>query len=303
MGIISSSNHPKLHWPGVKAIWGQVYNEHQKEYPDLFDIDTSTKGWEEDVKITAHPLAPIQGEGESVSYASDSQSYVTRYTHVGYGLGFIVTRIELADNQYPIVAKRRAKANAFSMRQTKEVVSANVYNRAFSSNYPGGDGVAILSDSHPDDQGGTWSNILATPADLSEVALEDLLTQIMTSEDGLGNKINIMPMSLHIHPSNWWEANRILKSVLQSNSAENNINVLKATNALPKGIKMNHYFTDTDAWFVRTNIQNGMIMYNRENFPLKKDNDFATDNCLAKSYMRFSVGNTDPLGLFGSAGA
>lgn len=303
MGVISTSNHPKLYWPGIKAIWGQVYNEHPPEYKDLYDIESSSKGWEEDVKVTNFPIAVRQDEGESVTYASDGQQYVTRYTHVGYGLGFIVTRIEIADNQYPVVAPRRAMANAFSMRQCKEIVSANVYNRAFNASYAGGDGVAILSESHPDDNGGTWSNILSTPADLSELALEDVLTMINTAEDGMGNKINIRPKCLLVHPNSWWEANRILKSTLQSNSAENNINVLKATNALPSGVKMNHYFTDTDAWFIRTDVQRGMIMYNRENFPLRKDNDFATDNALAKSYMRFSVGNTDPLGLYGSSGA
>lgn len=302
MAIITTGNHPKALWPGIKAWWGRQYGEHQVEYTDLFDTDTSKKNYEEDVQLTGFGLAPIKAQGASVSYDSETQGFTTRYTHVAYALGYIVTREERDDSLYVEVSKRRAQANAFSMRQTKEIVAANVYNRATTAGYTGGDGIVLLSASHTS-TAGTWSNILTTAADLSEAALEDLLIQIMTATNDKGLKIALMPQSLHIHPSEWFNANRILKSTLQNDTANNAVNVLKMVNALPKGIKMNHYFTDTDAWFVRTNAPRGMICYDRAKDELKMDNDFSTDNALAKSYERYSFGWTDPRGIFGSVGA
>jgi hypothetical protein len=302
MAVITTGNHPKALWPGVKAWWGRQYGEHQVEYTDLFDVDTSKKDYEEDVQLTGFGLAPIKTQGGSVSYDSETQGFTTRYTHVAYALGYIVTREERDDCQYVEVSKRRAQANAFSMRQTKEIVAANIYNRATTAGYTGGDGVVLLSASHTS-TAGTWSNILTTAADLSEASLEDLLIQIMTATNDKGLKIALMPQSLHIHPNEWFNANRILKSTLQNDTANNAVNVLKMVNALPKGIKMNHYFTDTDAWFVRTNAPRGMICYNRAKDELKMDNDFSTDNALAKSYERYSFGWTDPRGIYGSAGS
>lgn len=302
MAVITTGNHPKALWPGIKAWWGRQYNEHQVEYTDLFDVDTSKKNYEEDVQLTGFGLAPIKAQGASVSYDSETQGFTTRYTHVAYALGYIVTREERDDSLYVEVSKRRSQANAFSMRQTKEIVAANIYNRATTAGYTGGDGVVMLSASHTS-TAGTWSNILTTAADLSEASLEDLLIQIMTATNDKGLKIALMPQSLHIHPNEWFNANRILKSTLQNDSANNAVNVLKMVNALPKGIKMNHYFTDTDAWFVRTNAPRGMICYNRAQDELKMDNDFSTDNALAKSYERYSFGWTDPRGVYGSPGA
>lgn len=302
MGVISTSNHPKALWPGIKAWWGRSYDEHTEEFKDLFDIESSQRNYEEDVQLTGMGLAPVKAQGASTHYDSETQGFVTRYTHIAYSLGYICTREEIADNLYEMVSKRRAQANAFSMRQTKENVAANVYNRAFNSDYTFGDNKELLATDHPS-EAGTWQNELSTAADLSEASLEDLLILIMTATNDKGLKISLMPKSLHIHPNNWFEANRILKSTLQNDTANNATNVLKMVNALPEGIKMNHYFTDTDAWFVRTNAPRGMIMYEREFEPLKEDNDFDTDNAKAKSYMRFSVGATDPRGLYGSAGA
>ena len=302
MSVITTSNHPKALWPGVKAWWGRTYDEHQEEYKDLFDIDSSNRNYEEDVQVTGFGLAPIKAQGASVAYDTETQGYTTRYTHVAYALGYICTYEEIKDNLYEVVSRRRAQANAFSQRQTKEIVAANVYNRAFNSSYTGGDGVELCATTHTS-TAGAWSNELATPADLSEASLEDLLTQIMTTENDRGHKISLMPKSLHIHPNEWFNANRILKSTLQNDTANNAVNVLKLVNALPDGIKMNHYFTDSDAWFVRTNAPRGMIMYQRDSYSLKQDNDFDTDNAKAKSYDRYSVGWTDPRGIFGSAGA
>ena len=271
------------------------------EYPDLFEVETSGQAYEEDVEITGFGLAPVKPEGGSVIYDSETQGPVTRYTHVAYGLGFIVTHEELKDNLYEVVAKRRAKALAFSMNQTKETVPANVYNRGFSSGYTFGDGKAMLVIDHPT-LSGDQSNILANAADFSETALEDLLIQIMKTTNNRGLKINLMGRSLHVAADSWFEANRVLKSVLQNDTANNAINVLKSTNALPEGIKINHYFTDSDAWMVRTNCPTGQMMYKREATSFTQDNDFDTDNEKAKCYMRFSVGSTDFRGVFASPG-
>lgn len=301
-GLIATGNHPAALWPGVKAWWGRTYNEHTVEWTDLFETDTSSMHHEEDVQVTGFGLAPIKPEGQGVSYDSESQGFTKRYTHVTYALGYIVTKEEQSDNLYPVVSKRRAQANAFSVRQTKENVGANVYNRCVTSGYNGGDGVVLLSASHTS-KAGNWSNILAPAADLSEVSLEDLCIQIMGMTNDRGLKISLMPRSLHVHRNEWFNANRILKSVLQSGTANNDINVLKATNAIPEGIKVNHYFTDPDAFFLRTNAPRGMIAFQRWPMEFTQDNDFDTENAKAKSVERYSFGWTDPRGLVGSIGA
>lgn len=303
-GVINTGTHPKLLWPGIHTVWGQLYDAHPQEYGDLFDIETSKKAYEQDVQVTGFGLATVKGQGAPIQYDGEEQGYVSTYTHVAYALGYIVTYEEIQDNLYKEVATRRAKANAFSINQTVETVAALIYNDGFTGSYfLGADGVSLLNASHPQVSGGTFSNLLTTPADLSEVALENLSIQIMNMTMDKGLKIAAMAESLHVSTSDWFNANRILKSVLQNNTALNAINVLKATNAMPKGIKMNHYFTDTDAWFVRTNVPNGMTMFWRQKPQFDQDNDFDTKNAKAATYMRFSLGNTDPRGIFGSPGA
>src|SRR5574343_669131 len=252
-GNISTASHPKALWPGVKAWWGQVYNEHPEEYVDLFDKDTCSQNYEEDVQLTGFGLAPRKSEGAGTSYDSEIQGFVTRYTHVAYALGYIVTKEELDDNLYEKVSKKRAAALAMSFRQTKENVAANVYNRAFNGTYVGGDGVALCSTAHPNVTGGTSSNKPAVDVDLSEAALEDAVVQFMGYQNDRGLLIQVMPQSLHIARQEHFNAHRILKSVYQSGTANNDINVLAATNAFPKGVKLNHYFTSPHAWFIRTN--------------------------------------------------
>lgn len=303
-GVINTGSHPKLLWPGVYATWGQVYEEHAKEYEDLYDIRNSDKAYEQAVEVTPFGLAPVKPQGSPVTYDSEIQGSVTTYQHIAYALGYIVTFEELRDNLYKEVATRRARGNAFSMNQTIETVAAFLYNNAFSSTYyTTGDGQALISASHTSPLGGTFSNALSPSADLEEASIEDLTIQIMLATNDAGNKISIMPESLHVSAYEWYNANRILQSVLQSNTANNNINVLKATNALPKGIKMNHYFTTPGAWFIRTNCPEGMTMFWRDKPMFDQDNDFDTKNAKAASYMRFSVGATDPRGIYGSAGA
>lgn len=300
-GIINTGNHPKLLWPGVHAIWGQVYNEHPVEYTDLYDLETSDRAYEEDVQVTGFGLAPVKPEGKAGYFDSENQGPVTRYTHIAYALGYMVTHEEMSDNLYMEVASRRAKANAFSMAQTVETVCAFLYNNAFSTTYfTTGDGKALIASDHVRTSGGSYSNALTPAADLAEASLEDLSIQIMQAQNDRGLNISIMPQSLHIAPSEWFNANRILKSTLQSDTANNNVNVLKATNAFPKGIKLNHYFTSPSSWFVRTNAPQGMTMFWRQRPDLQRDNDFHTKNALALAYMRLSVGCTDPLAIFGS---
>lgn len=302
-GVINTGTHPKLLWPGIHAIWGQVYNEHATEYTDLYNVEDSDKAYEQDVQITGFGLAPIKNQGQGVSYDSEVQGIVSTYTHIAYALGYIVTYEELRDNLYEEVSMRRAKANAFSMNQTLENVGAFLYNNAFATTYfTTGDGKALVATDHVNATGGSYSNALYPAADLSEASLEDMSIQIMGTQNDRGLMINIMPTSLHVPRQEYYNANRILKSVLQPNTANNNINVLKATNAFPGGIKMNHYFSAPHAWFVRTNCPNGMTLFWRDRPMFDQDNDFDTKNAKAATYMRLSVGCTDPRGIFGSNG-
>lgn len=301
MAVITTGQHPKALWPGIKEWWGRSYQEHKEEYVDLFDTETSDKAYEEDVEITGFGLAPVKNQGTAINYDTESQGSVTRYTHVAYALGYIVTFEELRDDLYEVVSKRRAKMLAFSMRQTKENVGANVYNRAFTSGYTGGDGQVMICNTHPT-LTGNQSNVLATPADLSEASIEDLTIQIMQATNNRGLRISLMPESLHIPTQTWYEANRILKSVLQNDTANNAINVLKATNVFPKGIKMNHYFTSATAWFIRTNAPTGMKHYVRDAVMFDQDNDFDTKNAKAACYERYSFGWSDWRGVYGTPG-
>ena len=301
-GIITTASHPKALWPGIKAWWGQVYDEHKEEYSQLFDSDTSSMNYEEDVQLTGFGLAPVKSEGSGVSYDSEVQGFTTRYTHVAYALGYIVTKEELDDNLYEQVSRRRSAALAMSFRQTKENVGANIYNRAFNGTYLGGDGVSLCSTSHPNTSGGTFANKPSVDADLSEASLEDALTAIMGFQNDRGLLINVMPKSIVVARQNWWNANRILKSAYTPSTANNAVNVLVATNALPEGIVMNHYLTSPNAWFVRTNIQNGLKYYSRVGIQFDQDNDFDTMNAKAKGYERYSFGWTDPRAIYGVNG-
>lgn len=301
-GVITTATSPKALWPGVKAWWGRFYDEHSEEFPDLFDTESSDQNYEDEVQIVGFGLAPVKQQGQGVMFDSETQGFTTRYVHVAYGLGYIVTKEEIDDNLYEKVSKSRARALAFSFRQTKENIGANIYNRGFNASYVGGDGVSLFNTAHPNTSGGTFSNKLAVDADLSEASLEDLIIQIMGAQDDRGLMINLMPRSLLVPRQEHFNANRILKSVYQSGTANNDINVLKATNALPEGIKLNHYFTAPHAWFIRTNAPEGMKHFVRKSIEFTMDNDFDTENMKHKGYERYSFGWTDPRGAFGSNG-
>jgi hypothetical protein len=301
MAIITTGTHPKALWPGIKAFWGRSYAEHQEEWSDLFETDTSDKAYEEEVEITGFGLAPVKPQGTSIFYDTETQGAVSRFTHVAYALGYIVTWEELRDNLYEAVSKRRAQQLAFSMRQTKENVLASIYNNAFSSSYNGADGAPLCSASHPT-LSGNQSNLLTTAADLSELAVEDLVIQIMLATNNRGLKFSLLPQSLHVPANLFFEANRIYKSVLQNDTTNNAINVLRATGVFPKGIKINHYFLSQTAWFIRTNAPRSLQYFERDAISFDRDNDFDTKNAKAACYERYSASWADWRGLYGTPG-
>ena len=302
MAVISTGNHPKALWPGIHAWWGLSYNKHPLEWREIFDAkEASNKAYEEDVEGTGFGLAPVKPEGDSVSYDSHTQGPTTRYTHVSYGLGFIVTEEQEDDNQYEKLARGRTESLAFSMRTTKEIVHANVLNRAFNASYVGGDGLELCSTAHVTADG-AQSNKLATPSDFSEASLEDLLIQIGNAKNTRGLQIGLMGDCLVVPTALMFKAERVLRSELRVGTADNDLNAVKSMGLLPKGVKVNHYLTDTEAWFIKTNAPNGMTHFKRKALAFVKDSDFDTSNKKHKSTERYSAGWTDWRGLYGSPG-
>lgn len=299
---INTGNFSKALWPGVNAWYGKEYSEFPVEYTDLFQTYSSRKAFEEDVGVSSFGLAQIKPEGQAVAYDTETQGFITRYTHVVYALGFIITKEMFDDDQYDVVGERRARGLAFSMRQTKEIVGANIYNRAFNSSYTFGDGSALIVSNHANVAGGTFSNLLSVAANLSEAALEQACIDIAKFTNDRGLRINVQPQSLHIPVDLQFEAERILKSQYRVGTANNDVNALVSMGKFPKGIKMNHYFTSTTAWFLRTNCPDGMKHFSREDDSFAEDNDFDTDNAKFKAQARYSFGNTDPRAIYGTPG-
>jgi len=300
---INSSSFAKALWPGVNSWYGQAYNEHNVEYTDLFDTDTSRKAFEEDMGTSMFGLAGVINEGASVGYDTAQQGFLTRYTHVTYGLGFIITRNMVDDDQYDVIGKKRAQGLAFSMRQTKEITAANVYNRAVTAAYTGGDGKVLLASDHPCVSGAADQSNITTAATLSEATLEDLSIDIMEAKNDRGLNIALTPQSLHINPNLVFEADRILNSPLRVGTADNDLNALKNMGKFPGGVKVNHYITDTNAYFIRTNCPDGMKHFERRSDDFSMDNDFDTDNAKYKATGRYSFGWTDWRGVYGNMGA
>ena len=302
MSIINSSSFAKALWPGINAWYGKAYSEYSPEWKDLFDEFKSRKQFEEDVGISSFGLAVVKGEGAPVTFDSERQAFITRYSHVVYALGFIVTREIYEDDQYDVVGQRKAQGLAFSMRQTKEIVGANVYNRAFTAGYVGGDGTVLLNASHPNFAGGTWSNVLATASDLSEAALEQAAIDIAGFTNDRGLQIKVLPQTLVIPRQLVFEAKRILGTELRVGTTNNDLNALKTLGTIPKMV-VNHYLTDTDAWFIRTDVKEGMKYFERRADEFGMDEDFDTENAKYKATARYSFGWTDPRALYGSPGA
>jgi hypothetical protein len=302
-GIVTSASFAKALWPGINAWYGKAYNEFPVEWDKLFEKNSSRRAFEEDVGYSGFGLAVEKPEGESISYDSERQGFITRYSHVVYGLGFVVTREAVEDDQYDVVAQKKAQALAFSMRQTKEIVGHAVYNQAFTGGPTYGDGVSLLNASHPNMAGGTWSNILATAADLSEASLEQASIDIQGFTNDRGLKIAVKPQTLVIPYQLEFEAHRILKTVGRVGTSNNDINAIKEMGMFPGGIVVSHYLTDPDAWFIRTNVRDGLKYFSRRDDEFGMDNDFDTENAKYKATSRYSFGATDPRALFGTPGA
>lgn len=301
-GVTSRNTIPKALMPGVKRWYGAAYEQHTKFDEQLFEILSSDKAFEEDVEVTGFGLAQVKSEAGPSSYDSMTQGATSRYTHVAYSLGFIVTREEIADNQYEKLAEMRAKALAFSFYTTRQTIAANVINNWTTSGFVGGDGVVLLSNAHPS-LAGNQSNILATPADFSETALEDCLKLMMIAKNNRGLQIPLLPKKLFGHTDYAFDMTRVLRSQLRVGTPNNDINAIKSMGLFNGDPVLNPFFTDRDAWGIITNAPNGMTCYNREVDEPKRDNDFDTDNLKVKKYERFSYGWTDWRGVYGSQGA
>lgn len=302
-GIINTGSFAKALWPGVNAWYGKAYNEYPVEWDKLFDKFTSRKNYEQDVGISSFGLAKVKPEGAPIEYDSENQAFTTTYVHTVYALGFIITREIMDDDLYDVVGQRKAQGLAFSMRQTKEIIGANIYNLGFSGGPTYGDGVSMINASHPNYAGGTASNTLATAADLSEAALEQACIDISLFTNDRGLRIAVVPELLIIPPQLDFEAARILKSQGRVGTDNNDINAINNMNKFRKGYTVNHYLTDPDAWFIRTNVSNSVKYFERVGDEFNMDNDFDTENAKFKAYSRFSFGVTDWRGIYGSPGA
>lgn len=298
---ITSSSFAKALYPGVNAWYGKGYNDYPVEYTDLFDKYTSKRAWEEDVSVSSFGLAQVKGEGAPIAYDTEMQGFIDRYTHVEYGLGFMITRNMVDDDLYDIVGERKAKGLAKSMRQTKETVAANVYNRAFNSSYTFGDGQQLIDNDHPNVAGGTWSNRPTTYADLSESALEQAVIDIAKFTDDRGLKMSLRIKSLIIPVDLDFEAAKILQTEFEVGTANNTRNIVRSRFGMKPVI--NHYLTDTDAWFIRTDADHGMKYFERRADSFDMDNDFDTDNAKFKATGRYSFGASEKRSLYGSQGA
>jgi hypothetical protein len=301
MAVITTGSFAKALWPGVNKWYGDSYNEFKTEYTSLFESFKSRKAWEEDVSISGMGLAMIKGEGAPVMYDSEQQGFMTRYTHVEYALGFQITKNMVADDQYDIVGPRKSKKLARSMRQTKETVAANVYNRAFNSSYTGGDGLEMVSELHVNVAGGTWSNEIDVAADISEVALEQACIDIGGWTDDRGLKIAARPKMLIVPIQLDFETNKIMKTEYEVGTANNTVNIVRSR--FPGGVFVSHYLTDTDAWFIRTDVPDSLKHFERAGDSFATDNDFDTSNAKFKAEARYSFGWSDPRGIYGSGGA
>lgn len=298
---MNTGNFGKALWPGINAWYGKAYNEFDVEWNKIFTTRSSRKNFEEDVSISSFGLAQQKGEGAPVSYDSEQQGFVDRYTHVVWALGFIITKELVEDDLYDVAGERKAKGLAFSMRQTKEINGANILNRAFNASYTYGDGVSLINASHPNVAGGTWSNQIAVAADISEAALEQATIDIQKYTNDRGLRIAVVPQKLVIPVDLDYEANKIMDTHYEVGTNNNTVNLVRSR--FPGGIVKNHYLTDTDAWFILTNVPNGMTHFERRADSFSQDDDFDTDNAKFKATARYSFGCSDKRSIYGSAGA
>ena len=301
-GVITRGSFPKALMAGVHKWWGGEYKRHTPIWPSLFEALSSDQAYEEEVEEVGFGLMSEKPEGAGIPYDTAHQGATSRYTSVTWATGYIVTMEELMDNKYEGLAFRRTSKMARSVAETEETLAAQIFNRAFNSSFTGGDGVEFIATNHPTDSG-DQSNELTTAADMSEASIEDMVIQIMDSVDSRGLRFNNKPRLLAVANANWFEANRIVKSVLQNDTSNNAVNVIKMTNAFPEGIIVNPYFSDADAWFIRTDCMDGTKRFTRMKPDIEQDNDFDTKNFRASVVMRLVYGWTNWRQWWGSQGA
>jgi hypothetical protein len=289
--------------PGLNALFGLEYATYGEQHKEIYETESSERSFEEETKLSGFSAAPVKNEGAAIAYDNAQEVFTARYTHETIALGFSLTEEAIEDNLYDSLATRYTKALARAMAYTKQTKAAAVLNNGFNSAFAGGDGVSLFNTAHPLVSGGTNSNTPATPADLNETSLEAAVIQIAAWTDERGLLIAAKPVKLVVPPSLQFVATRILETELRTATADNDINALRNNRSIPGGYTVNNYLTDTDAWFLTTDVPNGLKHFVRTPMSQSMDGDFDTGNVRYKARERYSFGWSDPLGMFGSPGA
>jgi hypothetical protein len=289
--------------PGLNALFGMEYARYGEEHKEIYETETSERSFEEETKLSGFSAAPVKNEGSAIAYDNAQEAWSTRYTHETIALGFSITEEAIEDNLYDSLSARYTKSLARAMAYTKQVKAAAVLNNGFSSSYPGGDGVSLFNTAHPLISGGVNSNTPSTQADLNETSLEAAVIQIAAWTDERGLLIAAKPKKLIVPPALMFTAKRLLDTELRVATADNDINALKQMGAIPEGYTVNHFLTDTNGWFLTTDVPNGLKHFVRTPLQNSMDGDFDTGNVRYKARERYSFGWSDPLGMFGSSGS
>ena len=300
---ISRSQLLKELLTGLNAMFGMEYAKYGEQHKEIYETESSERSFEEETKLSGFGSAPVKAEGSSIAYDNAQEAWSTRYTHETIALGFSITEEAVEDNLYDSLSARYTKALARAMAYTKQVKAAAVLNNGFSASYTGGDGVALFSTSHPLVGGGVNSNTPAVQADLNETSLEAAVIQIAAWTDERGLLIAAKPQKLVIPPALMFVADRLLKTELRVGTADNDINALRSAGSIPGGKTVNNFLTDSNAWFLTTDVPNGMKHFVRTPMSTGMDGDFDTGNVRYKARERYSFGWSDPLGMWGSSGS
>ena len=289
--------------PGLNALFGMEYNRYGEEHKEIFETETSERSFEEETKLSGFSAAPVKNEGNAIAYDNAQEAWTARYNHETIALGFSVTEEAIEDNLYDSLSSRYTKALARAMAYTKQVKAASILNNGFSSSYKGGDGKELFATDHPLVSGGTNSNEPATAADLNETSLEAAVIQIAGWTDERGLLIAAKPRKLIVPPNLMFVATRLLDTELRVGTNNNDVNAIKTMGSIPEGFRVNHFLTDTNAWFLCTDVPNGLKHFVRTPLQNSMDGDFDTGNVRYKARERYSFGWSDPLGAYGSPGA
>ena len=289
--------------PGLNALFGLEYAKYGEEHKEIYETETSERSFEEETKLSGFSAAPVKNEGSAIAYDNAQEAWTARYNHETIAMGFSITEEAVEDNLYDSLSSRYTKALARGMAYTKQVKAAYVLNNAFTTGVVYGDGVTLCSTAHPLISGGTNSNRPSTGADLNETSLENAVIQIAGWTDERGLLIAAKPKKLVVPPSLMFVATRLLETELRVSTADNDINALKNNGSIPEGYTVNHYLTDTNAWFLMTDVPNGLKHFVRTPLQNSMDGDFDTGNVRYKARERYSFGVSDPLGIFGSPGS